>query len=110
MRRATILRARPTGPLTLTVSEAATVLRISRSSAYEAVRIGDIPAIRIGHRVVVPTVWVAEQLGVPVKMIRVSDTGSADERRRPAARSPKRIGRAPAFHKPPGVRTTTKDS
>ena len=42
---------------TLTVEEAARVLGIGRNSAYEAVRRGEIPAIRIGKRFVVP--WVA---------------------------------------------------
>jgi excisionase family DNA binding protein len=40
--------------LTLTVEEAAASLGISRASAYEAVRRGDIPAIRIGRRILVP--------------------------------------------------------
>jgi excisionase family DNA binding protein len=40
--------------LTLTVEEAATSLGISRASAYEAVRRGDIPAVRIGRRILVP--------------------------------------------------------
>ena len=40
--------------LTLTVEEAATYLGISRNSAYEAVRRGEIPNIRIGGRIVIP--------------------------------------------------------
>lgn len=40
--------------LTLTVEEAATLLGISRAFAYEAVRRGEIPSIRIGRRVLVP--------------------------------------------------------
>lgn len=44
------------GRLTLTVEEAATLLGISRAFAYEAVRRGDIPSIRIGRRVLVPRV------------------------------------------------------
>jgi excisionase family DNA binding protein len=45
-----------TGPdrLTLTVEEAAAALGISRASAYEAVRRGDVPSIRIGRRILVP--------------------------------------------------------
>jgi excisionase family DNA binding protein len=42
--------------LTLTVEEAAATLGISRASAYEAVRRGEIPSIRIGRRVLVPRV------------------------------------------------------
>ncbi len=42
--------------LTLTVEEAAVVLGISRASAYEATRHGQIPCIRIGRRILVPRV------------------------------------------------------
>jgi excisionase family DNA binding protein len=37
-----------------TVDEAAALLRISRGSAYEAVRAGTIPSVRIGHSLRVP--------------------------------------------------------
>lgn len=40
--------------LTMTVSEAAIALKIGRGLAYEAVRRGEIPAIRIGRRLLVP--------------------------------------------------------
>lgn len=40
--------------LTLTVEEAAGTLGISRAFAYEAVKRGEIPSIRIGRRVLVP--------------------------------------------------------
>jgi excisionase family DNA binding protein len=39
---------------TLKVPEAAVVIGIGRSAAYEAVRAGQIPSIRIGRRVLVP--------------------------------------------------------
>ena len=39
--------------LTLTVEEAAAVLNISRSLAYEACRQGKIPTLRIGRRLLV---------------------------------------------------------
>jgi excisionase family DNA binding protein len=41
-------------PEVLTVEETAQVLRLSRQSAYEAVKAGDIPAIRVGRRLLVP--------------------------------------------------------
>jgi excisionase family DNA binding protein len=41
--------------LTMTVSEAAAMLGISRALAYDLVARGEIPAIRLGHRIVVPT-------------------------------------------------------
>jgi excisionase family DNA binding protein len=40
--------------LTVTVEEAARLLGIGRNSAYEAVRRGEIPAIRLGKRFLVP--------------------------------------------------------
>lgn len=39
---------------TLTVEEAGAVLGIGRTAAYEAARRGEIPAIRIGRRLLVP--------------------------------------------------------
>jgi excisionase family DNA binding protein len=42
------------GPLVLTVEESATLLGISRGLAYELVRRGSIPSIRLGRRLVVP--------------------------------------------------------
>jgi excisionase family DNA binding protein len=56
-----LARLRPKKPappeaVTITVDEAATRLRIGRNQAYEAVRRGDIPAIRVGARWLVPTV------------------------------------------------------
>ena len=39
---------------TMTVTETATMLGISRSSAYECVRTGSIPSIRLGRRIVIP--------------------------------------------------------
>ncbi len=39
---------------TLNVDEVAVVVGIGRSAAYEAVRVGQIPSIRIGRRILVP--------------------------------------------------------
>ena len=41
-------------PLVLTVEEAADCLRISRGSAYEGIRTGEIPHVRIGRTIRVP--------------------------------------------------------
>lgn len=38
----------------LTVKEVAEAIGISKNSAYEAIRNGEIPALRIGRRIVVP--------------------------------------------------------
>jgi excisionase family DNA binding protein len=39
---------------TYSVEEAAKLLGIGRNSSYEAVRRGEIPALRIGHRLLIP--------------------------------------------------------
>lgn len=49
---------------TTRIEDAARVLGISRTSAYAAVRRGEIPAIRIGHRIVVPTAALRRMLGL----------------------------------------------
>lgn len=41
-------------PDVLTVQEAARILRISRNATYEAIRLGVLPALRIGRRILVP--------------------------------------------------------
>jgi excisionase family DNA binding protein len=51
-------------PLTLTVEQAAQVLGIGRSTAYELVRSGDLKHIRLRRRIVVPVAHIAERLGV----------------------------------------------
>jgi excisionase family DNA binding protein len=43
-----------TEPLTLSVEETAKALGIGRNQAYEAVHKGEIPAIRVGSRWLVP--------------------------------------------------------
>ncbi|HUF32984.1 MAG TPA: helix-turn-helix domain-containing protein [Acidimicrobiales bacterium] len=40
--------------LTLTVDEAARLLGISRAFAYDLVRRGEIPSIRLGRRLIIP--------------------------------------------------------
>ena len=41
-------------PLAVSVPEAGRLLGLSRSSAYAAVKRGDIPSVRVGGRVLVP--------------------------------------------------------
>lgn len=51
---------------TYTVTEAAAVLGISRTSAYERVRAGELPALRLGRRIVITrTVVDAMLTGAP---------------------------------------------
>ena len=45
-----------TPPATYTVTEVANLLRIGRNSAYEAIKRGDLPALRVGKRLLVPRV------------------------------------------------------
>lgn len=40
--------------LTVSVTEAAVMLGIGRGTAYECVRTGQIPSIRLGSRIVIP--------------------------------------------------------
>ena len=40
--------------LTLSVEEAAMALGVSRGTAYEAVRSGQLPTVRLGRRLLVP--------------------------------------------------------
>ena len=49
---------------TVTVEQAGAALGIGRASAYEAARRGDIPTIRIGRRLVVPTAALRRMLGL----------------------------------------------
>lgn len=50
---------------TLSVREAADLLGIGLRQAYEAVHRGEIPAIRVGRRLIVPTSRLLELLGLP---------------------------------------------
>jgi excisionase family DNA binding protein len=43
-------------PATMTVEEAGKELGISRNTAYQAARAGEIPTIRIGRRLLVPRI------------------------------------------------------
>jgi excisionase family DNA binding protein len=60
----------------LTVEEAGRVLRISRNSAYEAARIGQLPTLRIGRRVLVPTAALLRMLGIDPDGDTPADGGS----------------------------------
>ncbi len=51
--------------LTWTVREAADLLGISRNSAYGTARIGEIPTVKIGGRVLVPKEALLRLLGPP---------------------------------------------
>ena len=47
---------------TATVTEAATILGISRTTAYEAVRDGSLRSIRVRRRILIPRAWIDDML------------------------------------------------
>jgi excisionase family DNA binding protein len=49
----------PVVPVHPTVTNA---LQISRATAYHAVKTGEIPSLRVGSRVLVPTAWLRRVL------------------------------------------------
>ena len=51
------------GRAVLTVEEAGRLLGVSRGLAYEAVRRGEIPSVRIGRRILVPAAALRTLLG-----------------------------------------------
>ena len=48
----------------LSVERAGSFMGLGRSAAYDAVRRGDLPSLRIGRRVVVPTARLRALLGI----------------------------------------------
>ena len=42
-------------------------MRVSRTTAYAAIRSGEWPSIRVGRRIVVPASWVRDQLGIETR-------------------------------------------
>jgi excisionase family DNA binding protein len=59
----TLLEARQL-PTVLTVEQAGQLFGVSRDAAYEAVRRGEIPSLRFGKRIVVPTAKALALLGL----------------------------------------------
>jgi excisionase family DNA binding protein len=48
---------------TVSVEEAGQILGISRGAAYRAARTGELPTLRFGRRLIVPTARLLEMLG-----------------------------------------------
>jgi excisionase family DNA binding protein len=63
-------------PLVYTVAELAIVLGVAPATAYRAIKLGDLPALRIGKRIVIPRAAVAEMLRKPP---RIEDRKAARE-------------------------------
>ena len=57
--------------LTLSVEEAASLLGMGRSAAYEAARRGELPSRRLGRRVIVPVPALLSWLGVDTPVAAV---------------------------------------
>lgn len=66
-------------PLTLTVEEAAEVLRISKNSAYAAVADGSLPSVRIGRVIRIPRDALAAVLGADVQPHLAATVGDGGE-------------------------------
>jgi excisionase family DNA binding protein len=75
-------------PLTLTVEQAAEVLGVGRSTAYELVRSGDLKCIRLRRRIVVPVAHLAESLGVDREAVWEALTSDSSQRRGPSRAAP----------------------
>lgn len=48
---------------TLSVDAVATILGIDRKTVYAAINSGELPCLRIGRRILVPTTWLAARIG-----------------------------------------------
>lgn len=62
-------------PPTVSVEEAGQLLGISRRSAYRAVNRGEIPVLRLGRRMLVPSAKLLAMLGIAAE--RHGQNGSA---------------------------------
>lgn len=54
----------PAAQPTISVEVAGSILGLSRDGAYQAVRRGDIPSLRFGRKIVVPTARLLAMLGL----------------------------------------------
>lgn len=52
-------------PPTISVEEAGRILGVSRRSAYRAAENGELPTLRLGRRLLVPTARLLALLGIP---------------------------------------------
>jgi excisionase family DNA binding protein len=77
-------RSSPPDAWTLTVEQAAAALGIGRSLAYEAVRRGEIPTLRIGKRLLVPR--------AALEQLLVGSTPVETDQTLPAVRMPSQRG------------------
>jgi hypothetical protein len=60
----------PSVPALLAIDEARALLGLSRTAAYRAAACGELPTIRFGRRLYVPTARLFELLGLPLEVAR----------------------------------------
>lgn len=58
-----------------TVREVAKILGVGRNTLYEALRRGELPALRIGRRVLIPAAWLERILSGETELHRMERTG-----------------------------------
>jgi excisionase family DNA binding protein len=73
-------------PPTISVEQAAELLGISRRSAYRAASHGEIPTLRLGRRVLVPTPRLLDLLGAGDLGSVMGGPDEAEHHARPRAR------------------------
>jgi excisionase family DNA binding protein len=52
----------PTERPTLTVDAVAEILGLDRKTVYAAINSGELPSLRVGRRILVPTSWLAARI------------------------------------------------
>lgn len=72
--------------LTVTVTEAAEILGVSRTSAYELVRAGTLPSVRLGRRILIRRTTVEELVG---SVLPNPPSGEGGVVRKPASEVPR---------------------
>lgn len=53
----------------MSIAEAAELIGISRTTAYELAQSGELPTVRLGRRILVPVNQLAETLGIDVESV-----------------------------------------
>ena len=59
--------------LTVDVPTAARLLGVSRNTLYEAIRLREFPAIRVGRRILVPTSYLLNLAGSQTQLLHMND-------------------------------------
>ena len=83
----------PDGQLTFTIDQAAALLGISKSTAYECAHRGELPVLRFGRRLVVTRVTLLTLLGVE----QATADPAADRHRRRRTRLTRLADRQPTL-------------